>query len=480
MLVSVVIPTYNGADHLGDAIRSVLGQTYEQFELIVVNDASPDDTDEVLRQFDDPRLHYIKLPKNGGAVASRNTAVLAARGELIAFLDQDDYYTPDKLAAHVAFMQAFPTYGASYNARFELNHAPPDEKNLTIRDIWRTPHEVTLRDLVMGFPISPSDLVLRREWAVRSDLWDTHALFHGGEIVSNGRLFLAGCRFGGIDRALNYRRNHAGRRIRNLARCCESYLLAQDTIFGDPSCPPEVQALATRAHADSYLVWASYAVDQDETALAQEYIRKVAELAPDYVTGEPCHLVKFLMIHSIWDDTRNHASVLRRLLDQLPPEFAGLHAQYPWAVGRGYLLRAVLALTWGRDEAGAAYFAQALAANARLDTELVEKLAYQMVSYELQFGVEAANALLRKLTPYLEQAGPKALVRSLHGSYAAQRAFRHYAAGRYELVRRDVLQSFVSEPKYLTNRGMMAILWRSVRSGRPPGELQDAAVKLKN
>jgi hypothetical protein len=256
-------------------------------------------------------------------------------------------------------------------------------------------------------------------------------------------------------------------------------LLAQDTIFSDPACPPEVRALAGQAHADSYLVWASYALDQDETAQAQVYLRKVVELAPGYVAGEPCHLIKFLMIHSIWDETRDHPPVLQRMLAQLPPELGGLRAQMEWAVGYGYLLRAMLALTWGRDRDGEAHFAQAQAANARLDTEFMDKLAYQMVSYEFQFGAEAATAMLHKLSPYLEKVGPKGLVRKLHGSFAAQRAFRHFEARRYELVPRDVLQSFISEPRYLANRGMLAILWRSMRGMRPIA-VEGAALNIRN
>ena len=101
VVVPTYIPTYNRADHLASAICSVLGQAYEQFQLIIVNDASPDNTpdntDPLIHQFGDPRLQYVKRPKHGGGVAARNIGVLAARGELIAFPDQDDYWQAPQL-----------------------------------------------------------------------------------------------------------------------------------------------------------------------------------------------------------------------------------------------------------------------------------------------------------------------------------------------------------------------------------------------
>ena len=91
-LVSVIIPTYSGASFLGKAIRSVLDQTYPNFELIVVDDKSPDNTEEVVKQFDDPRIKYVRHETNQGAASARRTGCRASSGEIIAFLDQDDLF----------------------------------------------------------------------------------------------------------------------------------------------------------------------------------------------------------------------------------------------------------------------------------------------------------------------------------------------------------------------------------------------------
>ena len=110
--VSVVMPTYNRAHLLGQAVQSVLNQTYQDFELIVVDDGSADNTEEVVKSFDDRRLKYIRLSENsGGSAVPRNTGFKAARGEYIASLD-DDYFwiDKDKLKRQVEFLEAHPGY----------------------------------------------------------------------------------------------------------------------------------------------------------------------------------------------------------------------------------------------------------------------------------------------------------------------------------------------------------------------------------
>lgn len=100
-LVSAVIPTYNRAHFITLAVDSVLNQTYENYEVVVVNDGSKDNTEEVLSRYKDHPKVRIITKKNGGLSAARNTGIEAAKGELIAFLDDDDAWRPHKLAVQV-------------------------------------------------------------------------------------------------------------------------------------------------------------------------------------------------------------------------------------------------------------------------------------------------------------------------------------------------------------------------------------------
>ncbi|MDR7496584.1 MAG: glycosyltransferase family 2 protein, partial [Armatimonadota bacterium] len=104
--VSVIIPTYNRAHMVPRAIHSVLAQTFADFELLVVDDASTDGTEEIVRGIADPRLRYIWRPANGGVSAAQNTGLAAARGEFISILHSDDEYLPVKLEVQVPLLRA--------------------------------------------------------------------------------------------------------------------------------------------------------------------------------------------------------------------------------------------------------------------------------------------------------------------------------------------------------------------------------------
>jgi len=97
VLISVIIPTYNRSSFLEDAINSVLKQTYSNFEVLVVDDHSTDDTKEVVNKFNDPRIKYLLNSRSKGAQGARNTGILAAKGSWIAFLDSDDTWHSEKL-----------------------------------------------------------------------------------------------------------------------------------------------------------------------------------------------------------------------------------------------------------------------------------------------------------------------------------------------------------------------------------------------
>jgi glycosyltransferase involved in cell wall biosynthesis len=104
-LVSVVLPVYNGAAFIADAIESILGQTYEPFELIVVDDGSTDGTAEIIRRY--PDVQYI-YQENRGAGPARNTGIAAAQGEILAFLDADDIAPPTKLELQAGYLFEHP------------------------------------------------------------------------------------------------------------------------------------------------------------------------------------------------------------------------------------------------------------------------------------------------------------------------------------------------------------------------------------
>lgn len=104
-MVSVIMPSWNTGKFIAESIQSVIDQTYKNWELLIVDDCSTDNTDQVVASFNDDRIRYLKNKKNSGAALTRNKAIREARGEWIAFLDSDDLWFPKKLERQIKFMK---------------------------------------------------------------------------------------------------------------------------------------------------------------------------------------------------------------------------------------------------------------------------------------------------------------------------------------------------------------------------------------
>jgi len=120
--VSVVLPTYNRAHTVRTAIDSVLAQSYEDFELIVVDDGSTDDTPTVVSDVSDHRVQYLRFPENRGANVARNAGIRAADGQYIAFQDSDDVWRPRKLELQVRTFERAPAdVGVVYTGYYRIS-----------------------------------------------------------------------------------------------------------------------------------------------------------------------------------------------------------------------------------------------------------------------------------------------------------------------------------------------------------------------
>ena len=128
-LVSIITPSYNCAKYLPDCIHSVLAQTYPYWELLIVDDCSTDDTEALVKSYEDNRIFYYRNDVNQGAAYSRNLALREARGRWIAFLDSDDMWMPQKLEHQISFMEK---NGYPCSSRITSNLAPNSVGALTL------------------------------------------------------------------------------------------------------------------------------------------------------------------------------------------------------------------------------------------------------------------------------------------------------------------------------------------------------------
>ena len=153
--VSVITPVYNLASYLGDAIESVRRQSYSDWEHILVDDCSTDRSWEVLCEYSEkePRIKVIRLQRNSGAAEARNTAIRAAGGRYIAFLDGDDIWEFDKLEVQIGSMKE-GALGFTFTDYIEV-----DEKNTETVGIVKGPDRVSAEDILRSNPICCSTAI---------------------------------------------------------------------------------------------------------------------------------------------------------------------------------------------------------------------------------------------------------------------------------------------------------------------------------
>ena len=131
ILVSIVTPVYNSEKYIGETIKSVLGQSHQNWEMLIVDDCSKDNTEKIVKEFSDPRIKYFKLEQNSGAAIARNKALENAKGRYITFLDADDMWKPEKLKRQLGFMVdnkigfSFTGYEILGNEKNKVINVPP-------------------------------------------------------------------------------------------------------------------------------------------------------------------------------------------------------------------------------------------------------------------------------------------------------------------------------------------------------------------
>jgi len=170
--ISVIIPTYNRAHLIRRAIKSVLNQTYQDFEIIVVDDGSTDNTEEIIEEFQkyDKRIRYIQHKKNEGEAAARNTGIKIARGKFIANQDSDDKWLPEKLEKQMKAFENEPVeVGVVYTGFWRIqnnkkNYIPSSRVTKKEGNI----HEELLKENFIGTPAS----VVRRECFEKAGMFD--------------------------------------------------------------------------------------------------------------------------------------------------------------------------------------------------------------------------------------------------------------------------------------------------------------------
>lgn len=163
---SIIVPAYNVAHCITETLTSLLAQTYADFEIIVVDDGSKDQTLATIQKFNDTRIKIVRQT-NHGLAGARNSGIAAASGEYIGFCDSDDLWVPTKLAKHVAHLEANPTVGLSFSASALI-----DGKGKFL-GISQTPKltEISAKDVLLRNPIGNGSSPVFRRAALQDIAW---------------------------------------------------------------------------------------------------------------------------------------------------------------------------------------------------------------------------------------------------------------------------------------------------------------------
>lgn len=159
MKVSIITPTYNCAHFIGETIESVINQTYQDWEMLIVDDCSKDNTEEIVKQYsqNDNRIKYIKLEQNSGAAMARNKAMELATGKYMAFLDSDDIWAKDKLDKQIKFMEE-----NNYNITC-TEYEQIDEVGQSLNKIIKVKKKVDYNGVLLTCPVGNSTVMYNVE-----------------------------------------------------------------------------------------------------------------------------------------------------------------------------------------------------------------------------------------------------------------------------------------------------------------------------
>jgi glycosyltransferase involved in cell wall biosynthesis len=273
--VSIIIPAYNGDRYITQAIESVISQTYTHWELIVVDDGSTDDTHQVLQPYLD-RIRYF-YQENQGVAAARNRGIQESQSELIAFLDQDDFFLPDKLAAQVALWSSSPELGI-INSGWRL----VNEQGETISDIkcWEYLPKLDLETWIVQMPVLPSAMMFSRKWLELVGGFNSEF-----DSVDDAdlllRLALLGCEAAWLPQiTVCYRQHDKNVSIQTSLKQANLFIKLKQNLFDRPDLPPHIRELENPAfyEALTWMAWHLYYTGHPVAAV--EYYSKSFPYTP--------------------------------------------------------------------------------------------------------------------------------------------------------------------------------------------------------
>ncbi len=256
--VSVIIPAYNGDRYLAAAIDSILAQTYRDLEIIVVDDGSTDNTPQVAQQYG-TAVHAVQYvsQSNQGVAASRNLGMAKARGDYIAFLDQDDVFLPHKLSSQVGMLEQDDNLGI-VNSGWQIT----DEQGHIKAAVqpWQQIPDLTAANLIIWKPVFLGAMLFRRSWLERVSGFDI-SLEQTPDVDLVMRLAKLDCPAAWVEQTTVQYRQHEANASKNTLLQAQELNQITSRFFAQSSLTPAIKALEAKSRYQS-LVWSAWRLQQ--------------------------------------------------------------------------------------------------------------------------------------------------------------------------------------------------------------------------
>ena len=253
--VSIIIPAYNGDRYIAEAIEGILTQTYSDYEIIVVDDGSTDNTRQIIQQYGD-RIQYLSQT-NQGVAASRNLGLKASQGEYIAFLDQDDVFLPHKLASQATLLDQNPALGI-VNSGWQIVNEQ-GEVQAAVKP-WQQIPNLNLADLIIWKPVFLGAMLFRRSWLDRSSGFDT-TLEQTPDVDLVLKLAMMGCPAAWVKQTTVKYRQHQDNASKNTLLQAQELEQILERFFTQSNLPLEVKTLESESRYQS-LIWSAWRLHQ--------------------------------------------------------------------------------------------------------------------------------------------------------------------------------------------------------------------------
>lgn len=318
--ISVIIPAYNQAHYVAQAIQSVLVQTCPDFELIIVDDGSTDATPLIIAGIQDPRMRVIRQ-SNTGLSAARNAGLDQSSAPFVTFLDADDYFLPHKLELLLNFMESHPELGLGAGKPRYVDNA-----DNVIPSSKTTPVPLKLPECLFENPICVSAILLRRTWLKQVGFFDeTLRACEDWDLWL--RLLAVRCPMAWIEHEVVAYRIHPGQMTSQAERMRSAIFTVLTKFFAQPGLADEIIAHKNKAFASGLVHSAAYEYLSGEWDKGKFDLAEAIRLNPSLNQQHHKKLVGLLVAWAYDPRALEPANFLQRIISHLPPGQLGLSIQ---------------------------------------------------------------------------------------------------------------------------------------------------------